>query len=135
MSYIIGFTSSFMIYDLTTLKYPDDIYYILHHIAAIIGYTYIWLGDYEHIVHKSGPYVYLIESSVPFLNKWLQTRDRFDYFDFIFVFVIVIIYLGNLVIWLESNFFDFYSHLSLVFYIGMCAWFVSTIKNNLNYLF
>lgn len=127
---LMGLSSSYMVYDLTTFT-KKDIIYILHHLSALFAVTHIWFGNPNHIKLKTAEYFYLIESTNPFLNKWDKNPTTPNFLRFIYVFTIVrVFYLGYIVRWMNREFNDIYSKSATFFYIGMLSWAAIMLKNN-----
>lgn len=132
-SKIMGLSSSYMLYELTTFK-KSDMIYIIHHIIALLGITHIWFGNPNYLNLKTAEYFYLIESTNPFLNRWNKNPTKINFLIFMYAFILVrIIYLGYLVKWMKEEFNDIYSKSAIIFYICMISWAGITIKNNSHY--
>jgi len=132
-SKLMGLSSSYMAYELTTFT-KNDLVYIIHHLVALFAVTHIWFGNPKHLELKTAEYFYLIESTNPFLNIWDKNPTKRNFFMFIYAFIIVrVLYLGYLVKWMKEEFNDIYSKGASLFYIGMLSWAGITIKNNSHY--
>jgi len=133
VSKLMGLSSSYMVYELTTFT-KNDMVYIIHHLISLLAVTHIWIGNPKHLELKTAEYVYLIESTNPFLNRWDKNPTKRNFFMFMFTFILVrVFYLGYIVRWMNKEFGDVYANIASIFYIGMLSWANVTIKNNLHY--